>query len=113
MHDEQGQNHSRYECDIKLQIESINRNDETLKHAMINIFDISKSGIGFTSNVKLTKGYFYECCLVLSSVLNLHTLIKIVREEKLDCGYEYGCEFVGLTEYDKNQIETYGILHQE
>lgn len=64
----------------------------------IEVVDVSKSGIGFTSKSILPIGYFFNATLQLGSEGSLlYSVVKIIRCEALDDEeYSYGCEFVGM-----------------
>lgn len=82
-------------------------------HAPIDVTDISKTGIGFTTKSVLPTGYYFNANIKLGSDDILHCVVKIVRCQPEEDGTSiYGCEFVGMPdvlsyifeEYDQNVI---------
>lgn len=67
--------------------------------AEIEVFDISKAGIGFMSLSKLPVDYYFNATIefenrdeIILSVVKILYVTPIGEEY----GYRYGCEFVGL-----------------
>ncbi len=77
----------------------------------IEIQDVSKSGVGFTSTEKLDIGAIYESNLTIWTKELLHTFLEIVRIEKNDDGtFTYGAYFVGMPELESVRIEIYNLF---
>lgn len=92
-------------------IVSINeKTDGMLKHTRINIHDISKTSIGFISNTKLIKNYFYDIKITLWNTNEINTAIKIVKEKKNNIKYEYEAILIGLSKQNEKAINTYSLL---
>lgn len=92
-------------------IVSINeKTDGMLKHTRINIHDISKTSIGFTSNTKLIKNYFYDIKITLWNTNEINTVIKIIKEKKNNIKYEYEAILIGLSKQNEKAINTYSLL---
>ena len=64
----------------------------------IDVFDISKAGIGFTTSTYIPVGYYFNATIVLdTSEQKILTVVKILHRVETNNGlYRYGCEFVGL-----------------
>ena len=77
--------------------------------ANVEVTDVSKSGIGFTSTVKLEIGSIHEAELVIWTKEWIHTFLEIVRIEKKDDSEEiyYGAYFVGMPLQDVSKIGIY------
>ncbi|NLJ95828.1 MAG: PilZ domain-containing protein [Clostridiales bacterium] len=84
-------------------------------NAPIKVLDISKSGIGFSSESKLPLGYYFNANINLGDKETLRTVVKIIRSQPIDDKQTmYGCEFVGMAEilsyvfdaYDDKQVST-------
>ena len=75
----------------------------------VEVTDVSKSGIGFTSNVKLDIGSIHEAELVIWTKERIHTFLEIVRIEKREDTDEiyYGAYFVGMPLADVYKIGIY------
>ena len=70
-----------------------------IEEADIEVFDVSTRGIGFTSKSILPLNFYFNAKIVLGANDNLvYTVVKIVRIQKTEDGFIYGCEFVGLPE---------------
>ena len=103
----------RYDISIEAYIRNITKiSNKALNSNRINLYNISKSGIRFKSNVKLKVGYFYELKLKLLGSNIIETVIQMVREEKEKMKYDYGAILIGLNDYDKSIIDTFSILHK-
>lgn len=68
-------------------------------NAPIEVVNISKSGIGFSSESKLPLGYYFNASINLGEKETLHSVIKIIRSHPMDDRLTmYGCEFIGMAE---------------
>ncbi len=91
----------RLPVELNLEISSLFKQDN-VKVANINepieVFNVSKTGIGFRSKGELPIDYYFNACIQLGGPLSkLYTVVKIIRKEDIDEGYTiYGCEFVGM-----------------
>lgn len=76
--------------------------------ADIQVFDISKSGIGFISKAVLPLNYYFDAKIVLSDKDFFSTVVKVVRKSShADDEYMYGAEFVGLAPFLADKVDTY------
>ena len=78
-----------------------------VQEVAIEVIDVSKTGIGFTSTEPLGIGAVYEGYLTIWTKEVLHAFIEIVRIEKKDDIFEYGAIFIGMPEMEANRIEVY------
>lgn len=78
-----------------------------IEDAPIDVTDVSKTGVGFTSKKPLAIGAVYECFLTIWTKEVLHAFVEIVRIEKIGDEYSYGGIFIGMPEMDAARIETY------
>lgn len=85
---------------LTLEVSSLFNQSEKLPigNAEFNVFNISKSGIGFTTTNQLPLNYYFNAKIEFEGIKDrLRYVVKIIRMEKLENGdYLYGCEFVGL-----------------
>ena len=82
------------------------------KEVVINIIDVSKSGIGFECEEALTIGDVYESFLTIWTQEVIHAFLRIVRIELgAGSGYVYGATFIGMPELDSSRIEVYQTVH--
>ena len=91
----------------------LNRIDEKEdEEIMIDIIDVSKSGLGFSSDATLQIGSVYESYLQIWTKELIHAYLRITRIEQKDGHFEYGATFVGMPEMDSARINNYGIIEQ-
>lgn len=93
--------YKRLPIHLSLEVSSIFKQDnEKISgiEAQIDVFDISKAGIGFTTTSVLPVGYYFNATIEFESAENrLLTVVKILYSfPNSDDTYRYGCEFVGL-----------------
>lgn len=93
----------RWPAQLKLEISSLFKQDNVKVeniNAPIEVFDISKAGIGFKSKSVLPIGYYFNAKLVLGEKDTLHCVVRIIRQQPDrssdgEESYIYGCELVG------------------
>ena len=79
----------------------------------IDVYDISKTGIGFLCEEQLVIGAVYEMYLTLWTKEVIHGFFEVVRVElKPDKRLAYGAIFVGMSEVDAGRIEAYRNVMQ-
>lgn len=92
--------YKRLPIKLTLEVSSLFNQKETLDigNAELHVYDISKAGIGFTSNAEIPLGYYFNATIRFTGKEDkLKYVVKIVRANPLeDNTYSYGCEFVGL-----------------
>lgn len=86
---------------LVLEVSSLFKQDNELisgLDAQIEVFDISKAGIGFSTTSVLPTGYYFNATIEFESEENkLLTVVKILYSaDNGDGTRRYGCEFVGL-----------------
>ncbi len=88
----------RWPVNLELEITSLFKQDnvkvENL-NAPIEVFDVSKAGIGFKSKSVLPLGYYFNARLVLHGNDALNCVVRIIRQQKEEDEFIYGCEIVG------------------
>lgn len=84
--------------------------DDSGLEVMIDIIDVSKSGIGFSCSEKLAIGEIYESFLTIWTKEVLHAFLQIVRIEMRQDDFLYGASFVGMPEIDQKRIEVYQTI---
>lgn len=88
----------RWPAKLELEISSLFKQDNVKVeniNAPIEVFDVSKAGIGFYSKSVLPVGYYFNARLVLCEKDTLNCVVRIIRQQEKDGGYIYGCEIVG------------------
>lgn len=87
---------------MTLEISSLFKQDNVLLSdidAPINVVNVSKGGIGFTSTNNLPLGFYFNACIQLGDAedAKLYCVVKIIRKECTPDGENlYGCELVGM-----------------
>lgn len=92
----------RMNLTMELSISSLFKqdNDSIEIDSPITITDISKGGIGFTTDAFLPIGYYFNASIRMGRQdAKLYCVVKIVRSQMKEGSpdkYSYGCEFVGM-----------------
>ena len=82
------------------------------KTVTIEVFDVSKGGVGFMCDKLLEVGAVYEVRLTIWTKETIHTFLRVVRIELYGEGFKYGSVFVGLSEVDAGRIGVYQSFHE-
>lgn len=103
----------RLDLDVSVQLERLDEAGiTTLKYIHVDVTDISRSGLGFTSEKALEVGTYYDTKIQIWTKEVVDAVVEIVRCEKLDNGlYKYGCVFIGMTDVDALKIDIYQIFN--
>lgn len=98
----------RIELVSKLIIKRLDGNgtDET-SEVIIDVQNVSKTGVGFTCDVPLEIGAVYEAYLTIWTKEVIHAFVEIVRIAKEEKVFSYGGIFIGMPEMDAARIEVY------
>lgn len=103
--------YKRLPLKLTLEVSSLFKQDGELDigNAEFNVFNISKSGLGFTTNTKIPLEYYFNATIEFEGTNDkLKYVVKIIRTEVLENGdYLYGCEFVGLASIYDYLFEQY------
>lgn len=79
----------------------------------VTIDNMSESGIGFSSALVLSINRVYKTDILLYGDNVIHPFICI-KWKKYDNGYNtYGAEFIGLTNYEIDLIDTHALLSKK
>ena len=99
---------------IKLQLEVsevFKQDNDVIKdlNAAIEVFDISKAGIGFTTSTELPVGYYFNATILMEHTeQKILTVVKILRRDNRENDvYHYGCEFVGMASIFDSVFDDY------
>ena len=80
----------------------------------IDIFDVSKTGIGFKSKSVLPLDYYFNARLVMGGEdRTLYCVVKIIRIDADGESNLYGCEFVGMAPVFDYIFEEYAKSFEE
>lgn len=110
---EEKRKHKRLDLDVTVQLERLDKDGvTTLKFVHVEITDLSRSGIGFKSNQALEVGTYYDTKLTIWTKEVIDAVIEIVRRKDVEDGFEYGAEFIGMTDTDALKIDIYQIFNE-
>ena len=110
---EEKRKHKRLDLDVTVQLERLDKDGvTTLKFVHVEITDLSRSGIGFKSNQALEVGTYYDTKLTIWTKEVIDAVIEIVRRNDVEDGFEYGAEFIGMTDTDALKIDIYQIFNE-
>ena len=101
----------RTELHSRLMIKRLDSSEQ--KEVMIDINDVSKTGVGFVCTEVLSIGNVYESYLTIWTKEIIHAFLRIVRIEMIDGEFHYGAVFIGMPEMDAARIETYQTINEE
>lgn len=93
--------YNRRKYSVEMTISSMYKQDYDVidnVDAVIDLFDISRGGLGFYCTSDLPTDYYFNVNIVFDGEHYFKAVVKIVRKNKLDDKYAYGCVFVGLAE---------------
>jgi hypothetical protein len=90
----------------------VRRVDKVGGDVPIEVIDLSKSGVGFTSPYELEKGVVYECDLKIWTQEVIHAFLQIARAKQDKGIYEYGGYFIGMPEMDSARIDVYHLVER-
>ena len=109
---EEKRRHKRLDLDVSLQLERLDEAGvTTLKYVHVDVTDISRSGLGFVSKQELPIGTYYDTKIQIWTKEVVDAVIEIVRCDKNNDMYKYGCIFIGMTDADALKIDIYQIFN--
>lgn len=88
----------RWPANLELEISTLFKQDNVKVeniNAPIEVVDVSTAGIGFRTKSVLPIGYYFNARLVLKKTDALNCVVRIIRQQKNEDYYTYGCEIVG------------------
>ncbi|MBQ8281570.1 MAG: PilZ domain-containing protein [Lachnospiraceae bacterium] len=107
---EERRRNTRTDMESKLIIKRLDKNEP--EELVIDIVDLSKTGVGFTSTKALMIGSVYEAYMTIWTKEVIHAFIEVVRIEKDGSTFNYGGIFVGMPEMDSQRIEVYQTFNE-
>lgn len=102
----------RTELHSKLIMKKVGSSDSA-DEVLIDVSDVSKTGVGFACNKPLEIGGVYEAYLTIWTKEIIHAFIEIVRIEKAEETFNYGGIFIGMPEMDAARISVYQTVNGE
>ena len=108
---EEKRKHKRLDLDVSVELERLNHDGvTTLKYIHVEVTDISLIGLGFKSSQELAIGTYYDTKIQIWTKEVINVVIEIVRADKEEDGYKYGCVFIGMMDTDALKIDIYQIF---
>ena len=97
---------------MTLRVESLyKQNNEVIDNIKedLEVTDISKTGIGFSSHVEMPLNYYFNANIRLEEEKHFFSVLKIIRKDNDKNGklIHYGCEFVGLADILSSAVDEY------
>lgn len=105
---EERRRHKRMDLRSKLLVKRLDKTEPD--EIGIEVSNMSKSGIGFSSEEILDIGAVYEAFLTIWNKERIHAFIEIVRIEITPECFEYGGIFIGMPEVTLQRIDVYEML---
>lgn len=104
----------RLDLDVTLELSRIDEADgvTTIKLVHVDVFDLSRGGIGFTTKQELNVGSFYDTKLQIWTKDIIEAIVKIARCDKVGDEYHYGATFVGMIDKDALKIDVYRMFYE-
>lgn len=103
--------YKRLPITLNLEVKQIYKQDYEVINGIdtsIQVFNISKNGIGFICKTKLPTGYYFNSKIQLGEDDFFYSVIQIIRcSVRNEEEYLLGAEFVGLAPFLANKIEEY------
>lgn len=109
---EEKRKHKRLDLDVSVELERLAQDGiTTLKYIHVDVTDVSRSGIGFKSPQELEMGSYYNANIQIWTKEIINAVIKLVRRTRIEGGYHYGSEFIGMSDTDALKIDIYQIFN--
>lgn len=103
----------RTDLNAKLMLKKLSGDTSEGVEVVIDVTDLSKTGIGFLCNKQLQEGEVYEAYLTIWTKEVIHVFIEIVRVMPQASNFMYGGIFVGMSEMDACRIAVYQTVESE
>lgn len=105
----------RLDLDVAIELSRIDEGDGITMVKMVNVdvVDLSRSGVGFSTKQELSVGSFYNTKIQIWTKDIIEAIIKIVRCSESEDGYHYGAIFVGMIDKDALKIDVYQMFFGE
>lgn len=108
---EEKRKHKRLDLDVSIQLEQLDDDGVATRSFMhVDVADISRCGLGFKTDNTLEIGTYYDTKIQIWTKEIVDGVIEIVRRQKIDGGYKYGGEFIGMSDADALKIDIYQIF---
>lgn len=98
----------RFPFEIKLNIHELYKQNNVKIEDLdeeFQVTDISKSGLGFSCYHELPEDFYFNAKITINEEKFFFTVLKIIRVNKEEEEFLYGCEFVGLADILSSAID--------
>ncbi len=98
----------RYPLKLNLSVTKLYKQDNELLDNIdghFDVIDVSQTGIGFLCDKELPMDYYFNADIILNNEEHFYSVVKIIRVEREDNVYHYGCEFIGLADILSSNVE--------
>jgi hypothetical protein len=102
--------YKRLPIELHLEVDEVFKQDYVVikdLNALVTVFDISKSGIGFICKADLPHGYYFQGRINLGSSDFFDVVIRVVQFHNDGESKVYGAEFVGLAPFLADKVDKY------
>lgn len=111
---EEKRRYERLPIDVKVELERIDQGETTtVKYLTVDVTDLSRNGIGFTSKTELKKDAMLKANITIWTKEVLPAIFKIVRVSEDGGVWHYGAIFVGMREQDALKIQIYQMVNEQ
>ncbi|MBM7562167.1 PilZ domain-containing protein [Fusibacter tunisiensis] len=101
---------SRVPYNAVMTIDEVYNQETSLKEeqvVQIKVTDISKGGMGFETDAELPLNFYFNAKIDLGNERFFYSVLRIIRKNPIENGYDYGCEFTGLADILSLYIEDF------
>lgn len=103
---EERRRNKRMDLEAKLMVNRLDSDEK--REVIINILDVSRTGVGFSCSDMLELNAVYECHLTIWTKEVIHVFLQIVRTDMEGPNtLHYGAVFIGMSEQDAARISVY------
>lgn len=102
----------RHEIDLEIKLRRLNGGplEQDAEAEMVELRDLSKTGLGFFSRKELEIGSFYDAKITLWTMESMNAMFEIVRYQPEGDGYVYGGMFLALPDTEAFRIDVYELF---
>lgn len=97
----------RMDIDVRINLKSIDVDEEDGKIYEVDVINISRGGIAFKCKEELEIDGFYDTQITIWTKEKINTVIQVLRRNK---DGSYGGKFVGMSAADQFKIEVYELF---
>jgi len=94
----------RMDLEARLIVKRLDSDEK--REVIINVSDVSRTGVGFSCSDELELQAVYECRLTIWTKEVIHAFLQIVRANMGEV-FHYGAVFIGMSEQDASRISVY------